>query len=883
MCNINIESIIDSLMDNYAEYRKNKIMIIDANTGQGKTSAAINWSNKIISNKELLPEGIEDVKIFYFTPQKNNWPIQKIVENEGTKNKSAFLFSQLDTFEYLIKQYMGKGSKENSIKLFMGKLNNRHLQRLVCRYINNDERMLYVYSQYKIKAMNFITTLFEDNSENKIKTSKSFNEYAEITKELISLIYGNNTEKIKEEILNKNNKAFSFLYDLFSSMLIFDKKYNVFISSVDKMLNPLETIIYGKISFKEIRKIFGEKTLIVIFIDEWDKAYERFSAYNHKKNSKLTYSLFKTIRYILQINTDNLPNKYLSIGKRIKYLQKQFLSKYPKANLDTYVDCDFKVVMKNDFVLSCSKDKYFNITNNSNENINKITTDMFRGTLLENMILDSTILLNNIISAIKEESWKIEPENASKRENIKKYLLSFMRLNEIKYINEIYEDIELHDNDIVLAQSNNEDIEVTTTLSSTERMLNKLIQNRNGLSPTLLIGMSATANYNTVINNFKINNITDNDSILYKIPINMASEIKNNYAKKNNYGLQNNEVNEHVKTVGSKWQNVNSKTELYKMFFKDEKSLREKLNKILEDKKQTELIFKELNSSISKINEYTIKNIMSMATAMVDAKTNGVRSMMLFSTNSYQSNENKTAIIYMYALRLIEENIIKNKEELLKCLKNDTLFINAESFKNEDKIQKVIDENKTCFIITSYMSASRGINLMQSISKKDIEEKIVKKIDPEKENPKAGNKVDIQAIYLEKPTYLIPQIPTGTYKMNDTSKIEIIDILFRLYDSGSIDKKDLIYWLSIELNIPNNYDIKSAYPTSSKDGKIAAIKTAVQAMGRRTRTPYRFEKCYTYINHSFLIDYPWEDALTFSELSENMQIKKLVETKKALI
>ena len=72
------------------------------------------------------------------------------------------------------------------------------------------------------------------------------------------------------------------MHELYSASLIYGDEYDYFIASVDKMLYPFETILDGGVNFAGLREIFGEDTLMVLFIDEWDQAFERFSEHHHQ-------------------------------------------------------------------------------------------------------------------------------------------------------------------------------------------------------------------------------------------------------------------------------------------------------------------------------------------------------------------------------------------------------------------------------------------------------------------------------------------------------------------------------------------------------------------------------------------------------------------------
>lgn len=875
-----LNTAMDEFLNNYKKEKKNKIMIIDANTGQGKTSSAIKWVNSLILNKEKLPDGIKKIKIFYFTPQKNSWPTDNIINLYALKKQSAFLFSQEDTFEYLLKQYKGKYSKEKTINNFIKRLNNDNLEALISN--KNNAFLNKLYNTYKSNAIIFANQLMDYKSNQNDNLNLAFKNYTSSLKELINNIYNFNQDLIKKEIIDKKNKAWHFLFELYSSMMIYDDKYSLYIASVDKILHPLETIIYGKQSFGEVKESFGKDTLIIIFIDEWDKAYERIAKYHYKKCSNLTFPMFKTIRQILNLNPNNLPSKYCLLKKDITNMQKSFLKKYPNSQLDINYNATIKMIINEKIVISNNPDEYYNICYNQEENINQIITSNSSKSLLSSFILDCKNLIFNFTNSIKNEIIKMGKNNNVDRSIYLEYLINFFNIEENKILINMIKETCLYDKNIILVENCRNDIKATMLLGPIESRINRLVEENSNTPPTLIIGMSATANYKTCLNNFNTNNIKNKNSKFYKISNDIAKSIKSEYKYRNDYSLENNNVMEIVKVVGDSNKTTYNKKGLKEVIQQLEKESINKLNEIMEDDTQSTLMYNELNKTIDNIEQYTLKNIINICDVLADAKLQKIKNMMLFATNSYQEYKYKLAIKYIYALKLIEKNIITNKSQLINALSKELLFINANSFENTKDIYNSINNWDNCYIITSYSTASRGINLTYNIKKEDLKNKLICNIDVINEQPKRNDKMDIQSIYLQKPAYIIPQIPSYSTNMNDVNRIEIISDLFRLYENKSINESELKYWISTELSINNTHNESYIYPSNCLCGKIAALKTGVQALGRRTRTSYRFKTCYTYIDYDFLYNYPWEMLNNYNNLSENMQINKLIEQKKAL-
>lgn len=881
---VNIKTAMDGFLDNYFKNKNQKLMLIDANTGQGKTISAMKWIEKTIKDEEYKKDDIKDIKFFYLTPQKNSWPKDIITKSDILKKKTAFLFSNEDTMSYLKKQYKVNGNIDKSANNLCNHVLNEGLKIKVKIASKKNIKISLIYEELEHKVIKFSRCLFNDDNNYCKDLSKELNNIAFSLKKLINEIYKNN-KKARKEILNPQNKTWKFIYELYSSMYLLDDSYNLYITSVDKILYPLETIFHGKVNLIDLRKIYGNNTLLVFIIDEWDDAYTRFSRHYYKKHEDSSCDILKTIRRILNIKTENLPKKYDKLKIGILGIQNKQLRKYPNTNNNLIINKQFKFVANNDKLLVSSN---YNNKLMLSKTTNEITVeDCNKGHKeLEDFIIYS---INNIIDFVYILYQFLQNEN--ELYSSLNYVLNLFDLTDNNFIINLIDDIKNCDKNkegIIIGESINirneerlDDIKVTYLPSPIENIIKPMIKSDNNIAPSIMLGMSATIRYKTIIDNLDLSKVANNDEI-YHIPEKERCGILNNYKRKNNYYIKDNEIEENVIIINNKYDEIENNDEIMTKIKGEIKTLSIKASGILNNKKEANLIYKELEDAINNSNLYTTMNLIRLTDVLMDARKKDIKNMLLFSTNSYKNKESNIILKYMYTLKLIDDNIIKTKEEIKESINKEIIFADAKTLNNSSTIQKSLNEQNRCYIVTSYASAARGINLYHKINENEIKNNLIGKIDPSINNPKANDKVDIQAVYLQKPTHIIPMLPSGINKINDYKKLETINTLYRLYNNNSITKEDFLYWLTVEIGGKIDNLNKAPYPSNCLDGRISAIKLATQAMGRRTRVGYRYRKCYTYIDDSLLINHPWEDVGTYNTLSINKQIKEIIKAKKTL-
>ena len=494
-----------------------------------------------------------------------------------------------------------------------------------------------------------------------------------------------------------------------------------------------------------------------------------------------------------------------------------------------------------------------------------------QGAPLSKVLADYMRFNKNYLHRIKEAT--SQKSDGRSWRDITKILL----LEETPSLQAIIENTHIPDEEdvIILFHGDKMRLAATLILTPTESMLGDILTNRPGQSPTLTIGMSATANYQTPIRNFDMENIKrSHPDAYFEIPDRIKEAIREEYKRSHNYHIPGQEVKEIVIPMGRTLREAITKNEALYILFHDAAAIGESLRRMFSDQNSVKIIIDEYDKAIQRTPLHTLKDIFVVNQVLVDAREKQMKNMFVFSTNSYRRRHERVVLLYTHAFLLMQKGWIKSQEDAIRALSQEVLFASAEAFTEEktEQLKEAIESWEYCYLVTSYMSAARGVNVFYSLKEEDEKKGGIRKIDPLAKDPKKGDKMDFQGVYLQKPAFITPQIPSQA-GFGEKEMIAVIGTLFRLYESGSITEKDLTAWCRMEMGLVSPTEIDATYPANSLHGKIAAMKLAMQAIGRRTRTAYRHEKCYTYIDDAFLRMYPWEMTPAYSTLSESEQQK----------
>lgn len=200
-------------------------------------------------------------------------------------------------------------------------------------------------------------------------------------------------------------------------------------------------------------------------------------------------------------------------------------------------------------------------------------------------------------------------------------------------------------------------------------------------------------------------------------------------------------------------------------------------------------------------------------------------------------DQNLLLLLYEYLSRQL--GITFEKEMIVVLDSNDF----------DKKKKKLIDdlsEGKKRFIISTYATIGAGQNLQYRIPRERRNE--VVKINTTRED-KPENEMDIEGIYLDKPTWLINQC--GVDEETAINRVFQMEYLFQKKAISYQDKMSEIVksYNSIGNNKPEDLNKNKNSGRfvdfyTIRDVKIYATKTIVQAMGRKNRTNYKGRKVY---------------------------------------
>lgn len=322
-----------------------------------------------------------------------------------------------------------------------------------------------------------------------------------------------------------------------------------------------------------------------------------------------------------------------------------------------------------------------------------------------------------------------------------------------------------------------------------------------------VIGISATATFNTVLGNYNIGYLKWKLGKNYYEPtpddierLKKEFEEQTEGADSLNYIV---ELTDTTSTEAPDWGKV----------FSDKELIGEAHNKCHKNDDTTD--YKEVRyyKAVFAFKQFLDNDLQSYLALFSKAAKKGDSDFnldTLLELFRYLSIDNGIEFKDKWCFPLDSENFDDNKKELIDAL----------------------SKGERRFIISTYATIGAGQNLQYSIP--DKRKGDVVKINNSR-NDKEKEEMDIEGIYLDKPTSLVTHDGTDESAINRIFQIEYlgqqnaispddkISEIIRSYNSIGKDRKDIM--LKGFLNL--------------KDVKIFATKIIVQAMGRKCRTNYR--------------------------------------------
>ncbi len=838
------------LLNKYCIENQNNtgLFLLDMPTGIGKTYSVLKFIKDYLKQKESK-------KIFFITTLKKNLddPCQDLKNDLSDPELKNSIFRVLSNTEYLIENF---NSVKDRIKNY--EIRSSECFKQICALMATDSRKPELYTVPEKEFRRLISRLL----------SKKFKD----KKQKLSAI--------------KNDKEWQWVGDLYP--VVFSEEKKVFFLTMKKLINQYDTIVEKSVRLYE-SNIFKDS---LVFIDEFDatksdiqdaivqngltKGIDYIDLF---RNIKICLDNHETIPSNIWNNVDNKPSHESALEKNIKLFD-DIAKKYHLMQHHKSIDFEEKkVVLFSDF------------THN-----NYTTGD-------ENVIVDfdSKKNLNNLILVSKEEKNRSLYEALDRIKGAISYFARFVTILSISYKNNKLQNKqdgksygEFTDNhalDTVLDSLHlqGESYRIIrdmafsfrtrfkTKSKDEEDLKDDLTFYANGFSHydfmddyshdnttiirkfvfeetpesilyticriSKVIGISATATYNTVLGNYDIDYLKWKLGENYYEPSEEDKERLRKDFERQTEGYKNVDIKVELTETSSKeapnWANI----------YKDE-DIVNNANYNINEKYKTDGYFKAVR-------------YYKAVWAFMQFIDNDMQSFLaLFSKslkpNDYDFDQN---VLMQFIKLLVQDRDYSFKDEMIVVLDSENFEV------KKNKLVEELSIGKKRFVISTYATIGAGQNLQYKIPESRLNE--VVKIN----NMRNGDEMDFDGIYLDRPTNLINNCSDEesnaihrVFQMEYLNEVNVISHDEKMKEislsySNIGREKNKIQWSPLNLY-------------GKRDVKVYATKIIVQAMGRKCRTNYRGRKNYVYADSELgeILDY---DTLFSEGRMFNLEMVKL--------
>lgn len=805
-----------SLIKKYTINIDNGLFLLPSPTGSGKTHAIIEYIKENITN---------DKKFIYAIPLKNtlNDFKNKLLKNLSTEvqNKVFVLKSISDE---LIDWY--ESSERDKIFCFSD--------------YKEFKKLLTILESYKIFKENKSLNNFDENELNKAgglllnKIKKQYFDYKD-------------NKKLKDNLL-KDAKI------LFKSLDI--EKYTIILTTASKFANKINTISSSSYlwDFKKFKNA-------LVFLDEFDsqKHYYLDSIISKSLSTsidiielfRLMADTFKNMTYQNKFNYDlehfnpiKLKFEEIYNEKKLKYVIDTKLVNNELDTLPFLIDSNFS-----NFSFQRDSSKLYVEVDDKNEQLLIIKEKTVNSFPFSDLLKDITQVITRYIKfCINDIYKKIETysqndtfvkdelnldnyANAVIHNNIKIFGLS---IGDKKYTylkNRIKNDLFLrnkfkkdlgkrkwnfYQNGFSLININKEyiasnitDIEYLHLLSTPEDLL------LNASKKMMIVGISATANINSVINNFDIKYLKSNTNF-YQPTENEILHMQELYLDSKHQRNRN----FHIETIN------------------DDLKIKDTIREFCRRNYSSDITISSYIESLS-IKEFYLRQYINFIDCYKKfLEEDKIHSMIYFSNRYIKDDFMDDNINYKYLIHLLVEliNYIEPKNDHIKNLKNkikeygkniieiqkkEHIFFIEYKKETENSYENYVSnkKNEKIFVYAVYKRIGTGKNLEYNIEKSiDVNDNIDKKI----------LKKDFDAIFLEKPTKIMVRSPKSTEE-----KLKGIFQIESLYINYNLSEKEYKSELKSLFNGQKKY---SSVYEETEDSIEATMQIIIQAIGRLHRT-----------------------------------------------
>lgn len=816
-----LKEFIQSLPDD-----KTGLRFFEMPTGSGKTYGAIQFIHDFITNQESF--GIK--KVIYLTNIKSN------LNETYRKLKNSFK-DDVETFESNVLKITANldciidNILEINIEDDITKMES-------FRTLRNDVQLL---NQLKDVQDSSFETIESYKKNILTKREKSFRTELE---KMISLWKGCDKEVQK---IKRIKKDFPWLIKLYPAILTSQRK--VLFITTDKFYSGNNPIVAKSYRFSSSSIIKDS----LIIIDESDKAKMHLLSHQIKNSTDYQLDLLQVVcsiykSFVADIKPEDLfiqtnpEEKEKTTRKAFEKTRDVFETTFKEHNLDYQFKLDTNTDTKNFFIFhdfepmtifTSEETSSIFIKKDNKQKLNIITKDKKKHTdKLSSLIGDLVGAINYFIKFVSMAAdnymeaknkdlpldQQLELENSvstvlsvfgieqGSLETLKRIAINTHKLINKKKVkvNDKMFGYDLYEEGFQLfsfLNDNSHDLNTKIMMSFLDDTPEKFLKNL--ASNTAVACISATASADTVLNNFNLSYLKDSlgDAMSF-MPSITIKRLKNEYKKRREKA----NISIHVNAIDT------NSTSLIETFSSNEAE-REQLEEILHS-------YSDISTS-KKDPKFYKKCYVKVAIAIRNFILNKKGHVMLVLTPRHLKPAGNNHIYNKETIEKIIEIILKQKSEIDKiCIltfssKNVRLFL--ENYKNAVK-----NGNKV-LIFSSYSTAGTGQNLQYSI----IDEDGISK------------EVDIDSIYLEKPTNLL-SIPQRNMREADLSSLIYENLSLAINHEQTFREAKRFIKKACQVKAQNESEMESisqSYPNYGSDSvNNAGIVIIKQAIGRISRT-----------------------------------------------
>ncbi len=854
-----LESIIESYA--FEKMQENGLLLIPLPTGAGKSYTVFSFIHNVLVKQKT------NKKILFVTSLKKNLQIEELekhfkVEEEKKlfNDKVILLKSNLDfVVENLLKI-------DNVIPIKIKETKEYKQLHAAIKYCSDMESNIHFRTNFQV-----IETVKSRKEDIRYKYEPNFR------RKIKNII----NEEVPKKASYKQRLTFvkakmSWLLELYPQILSNEKQ--VFLMSMDKFLLRNDTIVdKSYFIYKRLAKD------AIIFIDEFDATKETILSrlIDNANDSKIDYVItYKMIHDIL--NQENFPkdlttpsnatkkrNEQGGLRKRFEdvipdlkersdKLYKQFNMQYFFKDVETETEDAAFLFQDIHSITISNKDNKSKIIfkENNTTNLNEIRyTDKSKQNELE--LIDDSKSFVYMIKSVRAflqtfsasvHALAINLHQLQEERGVEDYTLeegirsvldiffsgdSFIKIKEyfvkqiLLYRNNLDEnkkkefDGSFFENGFsyyAIEDNNNHTLRSAIMMTSLESTPERILL--DVCKKAKVFGISATANYNTLIGNYALDD--------YIIP-----KLKKHYYELNEkeYEVLKNQFNESIKHY--------DKVNIHALPIRsDYNYCQDSWKTVFNKEEDCEEVYNLIGQSISPSSDSTnyLKNryLRIAKVFKVFLETKEINSFLCMLTRFPDDKNELNKTILQKIFEMISHGS-KAFDDSVVILRSG----NDYEVKKEDLLNKLAHGEKK-LVLSTYATIGAGQNL-QYKALPDIETEIINDFKPSEEK-------DFDAIYLDKPTNLIKQLRESNTEIDFTEYLAQLEYLM---SAGELSRKEAISLVEAGFKLHYyNIENRKIDPSNIESSTNLAAKVLVQAVGRLCRTNRKSKNIYIYYDEA---------------------------------